>query len=1818
MAQQERLVLGALVFLQTAFFVYCTKYMVTLPKRLNYDTEILATVTAVGVPPEGDSISIKYRGKKDSSRTLESTTLKFDKDGYQTWGVVFPWQQMQLFEETGVLFEIGNVDKKLAFNPDSGYIFIQTDKPIYTPGQTVKFRIIAVDQDQNLAKYQLKVDIKNPSNVIVDRMRYSAEEAFKAQTFELPRETTIGMWSISANFEGLDNVYSATKTVEFEVREYVLPRFSADLQVDTDVISGNTGWVTFNISGKYVYGRNLQGSVELHLGTWDPNNGIQMLPYQYQGELEDGKTAVNVYMPKVLGQNEFVEDRRLYISINVTEEGTGENDTIIDTSVYLSHPYYVIDFSASDQYFKPGFPYSLKADVRSKSGLPHPGTMLFLVVVAKNNRGVKINGTLKKGYRKTNEDSMLIESFDVPKDTDRLEIMLGVLDWRRHVFTDYKHFPAKLNSVTNQYIHISMEEPISMYKAGRVQFLYTPAPAGSDEITRITVQVLSKGQVVYTTSIVKNLDGRSALALPSKLYYSVSPSMRIVAYYHATLGSQSEFVGDSLLVDTDDTCREELYIEGDGDRFKKPKEKYTLAVEGGRDSTVGLVAVDEAVLVLSNRQTLTRESFFQDMDSHDQGLGEGDGADLTDVLKNSGLEHLVYDTETEFKASASTYMEIMPGRQHITKAITGAAVDLGNKAQIPLDDWWKGRGQQVDRNRVAPPQTVRKYFPESWLFEEIKLGRSGYKELDLTLPDSITTWNFMAVSLTPGKGVCVSKPLRREVEKQFFADVRLPYKATRLEEVKVKIAMYNYLDRDINIHGIVSGQSGICFAANPERGSSEDQLEFNVRVPEKGIVTREVKIIPLKDGELTIRVDLESHSDFQEKERDVVEKTLYVVAEGRRVHKSITFVLDPEAKHVSYMGSSKKDKITLKSSPTISNTFDTKRKEQNTTIDLALPEEIIMGTESCHIAAFGDLMGDIITHAVVQSKSLVDQPIADAEEVLGDLGPTVHALLYINETGLSNEELDTKGRRFVTHGVVRLLKYKEGAFFKLTPKSKPATWLTAAVLRTLCHASKLTFIDQENLIDKSFSWLAEQVPRDGKGSVQERDWRLAEDSLEYRVMLSAEVLISLLECQRFDMEDHMSLMMGMWMFLESNMHQIQQPMVLAKATYALVLFDPDPENEDIINAVNRLRSMKRKNKMDQFYWADKDMGDSDSVPFWYQAGAKASSIEATAYALLVMLETNAQSEEVDATADWLVGQRNENGAFIGAMDSMAAIQALSQYSLKKREEEFLEIDLSCNVSSERVHGRQTHSFKFTQQDATSPKSVNNVPVGHKLEVLTKGQGLGQMHVNVEYNIPVDKNANCDFNVTVEVKTVRIRFQEDMQSNPMCFACGIGCEDGSSDDDDDDMEKEVRYVGGSDRGRGNGRTPVSEGRRDSRGRPILHEPPPPPPGTARRLVNSKKVTNARRYTPKPPTMKSFNRARTLGRLPPAVPKPPRVGPPSLQRPGVPSSSSFRRRSRSQRSVVSSHSSDPEHGHRERRSVRNHSHASKNSICLQVCLQYVHEGISAGRTSVEVEMLTGYLPVGPDIDRIADHPGVRNVQYLPERDVLVVQYDKVASDKKTCFALRVIDEQEVGRPTPASVFVREANSPQPSCALDYNPPLGQQSLQVFCADLSNTNRGECRCYSGICSSCIPIKNYNKTYSLGELQSMTCPAEIAYELSLNKIEDQHQWVEIDATVLDKVKNKTGSHDIDEKDTIKLITPSSCRCPHFVHTPNKELDHKIVLLSPDVEKLVDKGGNAVYRYLLDERSTFMKVTKPGSINPNYIHHSYLESAFKLCNNYQ
>ncbi|XP_005093011.2 complement C3 [Aplysia californica] len=1714
-----------LIFLASSFAVLDltdgAKFLLAVPKEPHYDMEYNVTVTATGIYSR-ESVLLEYRPGKDRSRILNQTRLLFEFDGVQSWGVVFPWERMQELDETSLQLNMiternGRTETvSLHFSRSSGYIFIQTDKPVYTPRQTVKFRILAVDEHQRLAKYPLKVDVKNDKMVVVDRLRYSAEEAFQGQEFDLPKESDPGKWSITANYEGPFNSAGTSETVTFEVREYVLPRFYANLEIDERVITDRNSWIKLVVSAKYVYGRSVLGFTEIQFGVWDSQSGVTLLPVKLSGKLKKGKYIKSIRASQLFPKNTtFPTNKRLYVNVNVTEDGTGENDTIEDTSTFITHPYYDIMFKSSKDSFKPGFPYTLQLQVTSKSGTPASGAYVYVTTTFQDKYNKLLPGTSE--LKTLDMEGKLSLDFDTAKDAVIMDFKTQVTDMKHKGLKTFS--VRKFNSPNSQYLHIAMDGDVKKFQDWVILLRYTPPEDNwygvGEDFTTITVLVISRGQVLYTTSTMRSLDGRSLVSLPKRLHGELTPSMRVVAYFMV----DDEVVMDSLLVDTPDVCLEEVIVQKPGGMFGgslsvKPKDGYKLNVIGGRNMKVGMVAVDKAVLLVNKDVTLSRESMFSQFVRHDQGSDSGDGSDATEIFKNSGLIHRLVDSSAPYNVDSDAIIGRFEGTVAIRKGEanigpvgpTGPLRPGGFISQIPSG--FRDHVKKTDKGLFvaeAPPQTVRKYFPESWLFEEHNLGSTGQLTLNTTLPDSITTWSFLAVGISAKRGVCVSRPFEEKVRQTFFVDLRMPYKVTRLEEVKIKIAIYNFKMQNISVHGQVYGSEGLCF---PSVDPYSKVIHFNLTIPKQDVRSVEVKMIPLSNGELDVRADfsvLYSHT------RDTVERKLFVVAEGQRVKKSMTFVLDPEAKHATYKRA-RRNKIILSRTASVQNVIDLRKKEQRTRVDLALPKEVIYGTESCSISAFGDLMGDIISHAVVQSKSLMDQPVLDAEEVLGDLGPTVHALRYANMTGLMDEKLNKRGQRFVKHAVARLLKYRIGHAFRLTPESEPGTWLTAFVTKTLCHASRLTFVDHDTLIKTSFQWLLSQVSENG--TMEERDWRLANDSFEYRVMLSAEVLMSLLECEFPQDEALMTLEGEMAFFLLDTLPYVTQPMVLAKATYALTLFDP--EDETTQDAVKKLLAMKRKNKQGQSYWSQEEVtNEARRQPYWYRRGPKASSIEATAFGLLVFLKHGGTN--IDAIADWLVAQRNANGAFIGALDSTAAIQALSSYSLSKHN---LGVNLLCNVSSSR-HRTYQHSFKFTDKNATNVEAVNDVPVGQTLQVSTKGKGLGQMQVNLEYNIPLDKNENCAFNITIEVKPTRPRWMEDMNSNQLCSSCNIGCVE--KDDNDTDTNTTSTTTTTS-------------------------------PPTTTTAVPAKKMMS---LDVRPIRVAKIMRGRK------------------------------RHGSRRHRCNGKNRNHKRCRPNRSKRSLRNFDAASKKSICFQVCLQHLADEDS-GPITVEIEMLTGHIPVELDKKQLESVPGVRRVNFNPDSEILYVHMSRVSSNESTCLGFRAVDEMEVNRPMPATVTVREVGTPYPTCMEKYEPVNNQQSLQVYCADQSNSNRGECRCYSGLCGTCMPRQDGT---SLNKLKQMACAADIAYQLQIHNVKATNQWVEIEAHVL-SINKTAGSHKVKQGERIHMITPSACYCP--INEYRRKSD-AFYLLSADVSKLMDRHGQTTYRYLLDHNSHVLRVTDPG-----------------------
>ncbi|XP_071455894.1 complement C3-like [Marmota flaviventris] len=67
------------------------------------------------------------------------------------------------------------------------YIFIQTDKPVYTPGQMVQYRVFAMNHKMDPVNRTFTLGIKNPEGVAITSRDLVAKKGLCTNTFQLPK-----------------------------------------------------------------------------------------------------------------------------------------------------------------------------------------------------------------------------------------------------------------------------------------------------------------------------------------------------------------------------------------------------------------------------------------------------------------------------------------------------------------------------------------------------------------------------------------------------------------------------------------------------------------------------------------------------------------------------------------------------------------------------------------------------------------------------------------------------------------------------------------------------------------------------------------------------------------------------------------------------------------------------------------------------------------------------------------------------------------------------------------------------------------------------------------------------------------------------------------------------------------------------------------------------------------------------------------------------------------------------------------------------------------------------------------------------------------------------------------------------------------------------------------------------------------------------------------------------------------------------------------------------------------------------------------------
>uniref|UniRef100_A0A8C1R1S4 Uncharacterized protein n=1 Tax=Cyprinus carpio TaxID=7962 RepID=A0A8C1R1S4_CYPCA len=559
---------------------------------------------------------------------------------------------------------------------------------------------------------------------------------------------------------------------------------------------------------------------------------------------------------------------------------------------------------------------------------------------------------------------------------------------------------------SQNYLHIGIDAAeLQIGDSVRVYLNTGQIPGVKDQ--DFTYMILSKGQIVKVDRFKRK--GQSLVTLPVTVTKDMVPSFRFVAYYH--VGS-SEVVSDSVWVDVKDTCMGTLQIKvKDKLNTYDTGDEVKLQITGDPGAKVGLVVVDKAV----NKNRLTQTQIWDVIEKHDIGCTAGGGRDSMGVFTDAGL---MFESNTAGGTNTRTKIN-----------------DLFLLKQNTDDDDYYTDSEEI----VSHTQ-----FRESWLWEEIDLCdkcSTPATEKVIYLKDSITTWQILAVSLSPTLGICVAEPEEMVVFKHLFIDLKMPYSAVRGEQLEIKAIIHNYTPNKQKVRVEFMETEDVCSFA-----SKKGKYRTTVSVEKDSSISVSYVIIPMTLGNHMIEVKASAYDAIY---TDGVRKQLKVVSEGvlTSVHK----------------GNVELNPVKNGDKPLVFKSVIPADRLPDTPADMYIAitgEEI---TQTVEQAISGSFMGRLIV-----------QPSGSGEQNMMLMTLPLIATHYLDSTS----QWDTVGmeRRneavnYINTGYQWQLSYRksDGSYAAWTHRPS-STWLTAYVAKVFSMANNIVNIE-ENVICSALKWL---------------------------------------------------------------------------------------------------------------------------------------------------------------------------------------------------------------------------------------------------------------------------------------------------------------------------------------------------------------------------------------------------------------------------------------------------------------------------------------------------------------------------------------------------------------------------------------------------------------------------------------------------------------------------------------------------------------------------------------------------------------------------
>ncbi|XP_068177027.1 complement C3-like [Antennarius striatus] len=563
-----------------------------------------------------DSVTLSPANGFQTIKTIQLPSDRLDRD-----------EKKNKYVYLKVNFENLHTEEKVVMvSFQSGYIFIQTDKPIYNPGDTVRFRAFVSSPSFKAFNSSITIDIKNPDGVVVKQIaKTRAVDGILADIFPLSEIVNEGMWTVIAKF---DDWQQNKFTSKFEVKKYVLPAFNVTLTPKKSFLNLDDTELLVDISARYLYGEPVQGTAYVVFGVKINQEMIRLPSVKQVSDLDGGVVRLSMEELKSAYPNIMsLVGNSLYIKASVLTKSGSDLVEAEKTGIKIVLSPYEISFKDITKYFKPGLPFDFTIQVTHHDGSPARNVQVKVnlleapVIISSGTSRVTIN----MPDRRTQIITATTIQADLRSEQQAKQQMsvkpYSTYSWRHR---NYLYVSTGTNRV-------SVGDRLSLTLT-----ISTTQQSDRELVKHITYLVLNKGKIILahrvdvTTQVVTSV---GLMVTPEML-----PSFRFVAFYVIPWQMGEELVSDSIWVDVVDSCPGRLTVGPVDGRHRDyaPAKSILFQVRGDPGAKVGLVAVDNAVYLL-NKDRLTQGKIWDVVEHGDLGCSRGGGQNALSVFTDAGL-----------------------------------------------------------------------------------------------------------------------------------------------------------------------------------------------------------------------------------------------------------------------------------------------------------------------------------------------------------------------------------------------------------------------------------------------------------------------------------------------------------------------------------------------------------------------------------------------------------------------------------------------------------------------------------------------------------------------------------------------------------------------------------------------------------------------------------------------------------------------------------------------------------------------------------------------------------------------------------------------------------------------------------------------------------------------------------------------------------------------------------------------------------------------------------------------------------------------------